>query len=70
MTEDIGEKRGRRAKVEIEMHFQFYFMWSCKAEVLFSDLKDGGYENTLEVVKDYYEITRLIIKVPVFSAYE
>lgn len=36
------------------MHFQFYLMWSCKPGVLFSDLRDGGHENTLEVVKDYY----------------
>lgn len=47
-------KEDRRAKVEIEMHFQFYFMWSCKAEVPFSGLRDEGYENTSEVVKDYH----------------
>lgn len=54
MTEDIGEKRSQRAKVEIEMHFQFSFMWSCKAEVLFSDLRADGCENTSAVVKDYH----------------
>lgn len=47
-------KEVRRAKVEIEMHFQFSFMWSCKAEVLFSDLRADGYENTSAVVKDYH----------------